>query len=171
MVIWLIGIAGSGKSTLGVELKEYLSCLNKESYIIDGDLVRDFFDNDLGYSKQDRMANIKRIILAAHLLSQNGIITIVCNISPFEELRQFARRKIRNYNEIFLNKDLKISQKEDVKDMYKKSLRKTDIVGIDIEFEEPQNSDLEIEVDKESVEDSLGKIIEYIRNKHPDVIK
>ncbi len=170
MVLWLIGISGSGKSTLGVEIKKYLNCLNKKSYIIDGDLIRDFFDNDLGYSRQDRVANIKRIILAAHLLSQNDVITIVCNISPFEELRQFARKKIKNYNEIFLNKDFEKSQIEDVKNMYKDNAGKTDIIGKDIQFDIPRNSDLIIDVDKESVKESLGRIIKYLK-EYQEVFK
>ena len=171
MVIWLIGISGSGKSTLGTQLKEYFNHLNKKFYLIDGDSIRNFFDNDLGYSRQDRMANIKRIILSAHLLSQNDIITIVCNISPFEELRKFARKKIKDYNEIFLNKDFEKSQREDVKNMYKSSTGKTDIVGIDIGFDKPQNSDLTIDVDKESIEESLGKIIKHLKNKYPEEFK
>lgn len=170
MVLWLIGISGSGKSTLGRKLHEYFCHLDKKSYIIDGDSIRDFFDNDLGYSRQDRMANIKRIILSAHLLSQNGVITIVCNISPFEELRQFARKKIKNYNEIFLNKDFEKSQTEDVKNMYKDNAGKTDIIGKDIQFDIPQNSNLIIDVDKESVEESLGRIIKYLK-KYPEVFK
>lgn len=170
MVLWLIGISGSGKSTLGRKLHEYFCHLGKKPYTIDGDLIRDFFDNDLGYSRQDRMANIKRIILSAHLLSQNGVITIVCNISPFEELRQFARKKINNYNEIFLNKDFEKSQTEDVKNMYKDNAGKTDIIGKDIQFDIPQNSDLIINVDKESVEESLERIIKYL-NKYPEVFK
>ncbi len=170
MVVWLIGISGSGKSTLGIKLHEYFCHLDKKSHIIDGDSIRDFFDNDLGYSRQDRMTNIKRIILSAHLLSQNGVITIVCNISPFEELRQFARKKIKNYNEIFLNKDFEKSQTEDVKNMYKDNAGKTDIIGKEIQFDIPQNSDLIINVDNESVEESLERIIKYLK-KYPEVSK
>ena len=75
MVIWLIGISGSGKTTLGNRLKQYLGSLNKKSYLIDGDVIREFFDRDLGYSREDRRQNIKRIALAAYVLSKNGIIT------------------------------------------------------------------------------------------------
>jgi adenylylsulfate kinase-like enzyme len=167
MVIWLIGISGSGKTTLGLGLKKYFDAIGGKCYVIDGDLVRGFYDNDLGYSREARVANIKRIMLAAYVLGQNDIATIVCNISPFEELREFARRKISDYNEIYLKKSVKASRAQDVKKMYKNNVGKTDIVGIDLKFDEPRNSDLTINVDEESVEDSLGKIIDYIENKYP----
>ena len=171
MVIWLIGISGSGKTTLGQGLKKYLEAMGEKCYVIDGDLVRGFYDNDLGYSKEERVANIKRIMLAAYVLGQNDIATIVCNISPFEELREFARRKISDYNEIYLMKSVKASRAQDVKRMYKNNVGKTDIVGIDLKFDEPRNSDLTINVDEESVEESLGRIIGFIENKYPQELR
>lgn len=167
MVIWLIGISGSGKTTLGQGLKRHLEAMGEKCYVIDGDLVRGFYDNDLGYSKEERVANIKRIMLAAYVLGQNDIAAIVCNISPFEELREFARRKISDYNEIYLKKSVDASRAQDVKKMYKNNAGKTDIVGIDLTFDEPRNSDLTINVDEESVEESLGRIIDFIENKYP----
>ncbi len=153
---------------MGNRLKDYLDTLDKKSYVIDGNMVRDFFDHDLGYSRRDRVANIKRIVLAAHTLNQNGIITIVCNIHPFEELREFARRKIRDYNEIYLEKDLAASQRDDKKGMYQNNIGKTEIVGIDIKFDEPRTSDLTIHTGSETVEESFAKILGYLKNKYPE---
>ena len=164
MVIWLIGISGAGKTTLGNRIHQYYKSKNIKSYLIDGDLVRDFYDNDLGYSKKDRQANIKRIMLSAYLLEKNNIIPIVCNISPFEELRVFARNKFISYQEIFLKKDLKKAQKDDVKEVYKSNLKRTDLVGIDMIFETPESSNLIIEIDKENIETSLKKILTYLEN-------
>ena len=96
MVIWLLGISGAGKSTLGKRLKKHFDAKGIHSFILDGDVVRTFFDNDLSYSVADRRQNIKRILLAAYVLEQNGVIPIVCNISPFEDLRQFARDTFHN---------------------------------------------------------------------------
>jgi adenylyl-sulfate kinase len=162
MVVWLIGISGAGKSTLGNKIHKYYSDNNVKSFILDGDLVRDFYDNDLGYSKEDRVSNIKRIMLSAYVLEQNNIIPIVCNISPFEELRKFARSKFNDYNEIFLKKDLEIAKSNDVRNIYKDNLDKSQLVGVDMVFEKPQNSNLVIEVDKEEVDESFRKIINYL---------
>jgi len=171
MVIWLIGISGSGKTTLGLGLKEYFDGLDKECCVIDGDLVRGFYDNDLGYSREDRVANIKRIMLAAHVLEQSGVAVIVCNISPFEELREFARRKIAGYSEIYLKKSVEASRAADVKNMYKGNIGKTEIVGIDLKFDEPAGSDLVINVDEESVEESLAGIIEFVGRTYPEELR
>lgn len=165
MVVWLIGISGAGKTTLGNKLKEYYDSNNINSFILDGDLVRDFYDNDLGFSKEDRVANIKRIMLTAYVLEQNGIISIVCNISPFEYLRDFARKKFSDYNEIFLHKNLIAAQNSDIKGVYKDNLERTALVGIDTVFEKPRLSNLVIEVDKEDIETSFQKIVDYLRNR------
>jgi len=164
MVVWLIGISGSGKTTLGNLLQDYYNRKGISSFILDGDLVRDFYNNDLGFSKEDRISNIKRILLATYVLEKNGIIPIVCNISPFEELRNFARSKFESYHEVYLHKNLDIAKQNDVKGVYKKNLKKTQLVGVDMKFEEPENSNLTINVDLESKEVSINKIINYIEN-------
>ena len=119
MIVWLIGIAGAGKTTLGIRLEDYLKSQDKKCYRIDGDVIRKFFDNDLGYTYEERVQNIKRIILAGYILEQNGIIPIICNISPFEKLREFARKKFDGYNEIYLRKSIENSRKNDVKGLYR----------------------------------------------------
>ena len=166
MIVWLIGISGAGKTTLGGRLEEYLKSRNKKCYLIDGDVIRKFFDNDLGYTYEERVQNIKRIILAGYILEQNGIIAIICNISPFEKLREFARRKFDSYNEIYLRKSIEDSRKSDVKGLYRNNLGKTNLVGIDIPFEEPQNSDLVIDVDKLEISESIDKIISFLKEKY-----
>ncbi|MCH7501542.1 MAG: adenylyl-sulfate kinase, partial [Nitrospinae bacterium] len=146
----------------------YCDQLNKKSWIIDGDSIRDFFDNDLGFERDDRVQNIKRILLAAHVLSENGVIAIVCNISPFEELRRFARRKLKNYQQIYLKKNLESSRREDVKDMYRNHVGKTPVVGMDLQFDEPQNSDLVLDIENETVEESFHKIKTHLQQKFPE---
>jgi len=168
MVIWLIGLSGAGKTTLGNELREYCEGLGLRSFIIDGDMVRNFYDNDLGYSREDRIANIKRIMLAAHVISKSGTIAIVCNISPFEELRQFARKKLQDYVEIYLKRNVAELQQKDTKGMYRKNKGKTDIVGLEVAFDEPRHPDMTIETGKESVEQSLKRIIDFLKRKYPE---
>ena len=124
------------------------------------------FDRDLGYSDADREANIKRIILGAYLLDRNDIIGIICNIGPLEKLRQLARKKIAGYNEIYLKKDLQISMKNDVKGVYQQNMGKTQLVGIDVTFDEPQTPDLVLEVDKMPEEETYMAVLKYIVEKY-----
>jgi len=156
MVIWLLGISGSGKTTLAKELKKQFDKENKKSYIIDGDLMRDFFDRDLGYSKEERIANIKRVLISAKVLEDNGIIPIVANISPFQELRDFARNKFKHYIEIYLKRDIEnITNKDFV-------YSDKNVVGVDMEFDEPTNPDLVIDTSKKDIDESLKDILKVI---------
>jgi adenylylsulfate kinase-like enzyme len=166
MVIWLLGISGSGKTTLGSLLKKHFDSKITESYLVDGDIVRSFFDNDLGYGVDERRQNIKRILFAAHVLEQNGVIPIVCNISPFEDLRQFARNKFYDYVQIYLQKSIPIAQKNDVKNIYRDNLKKTPIAGIDLVFDEPLVNELVIAVDSESVDTSFAKIMVLLSERN-----
>ncbi|MDC7279120.1 adenylyl-sulfate kinase [Butyrivibrio fibrisolvens] len=166
MIIWLIGISGAGKTTLGKLLEQHLKECNKKCYLVDGDEVRSLFNNDLGYTDKDRRENIKRIILGAYLLDKNDIIGIICNISPFQELRDLARDKIKDYNEIFLDKDLNISVRNDVKGMYKNNIGKTDIVGIGQRFDDPITCDLRIKVDDMTEDESFKIIKDYLVRKY-----
>ena len=161
MILWLMGISGAGKTTIGRRLKQYLDQEQIKNYLLDGDEVRDLFDRDLGYSDQEREANIKRIILGAYLLDKNDIVGIVCNISPLEHLRALARRKISGYHGIYLKKDLRTSMERDVKGVYQANMGKTQLVGIDVAFEEPQHPDLVLEVDRMSEDETYQAVLDY----------
>lgn len=165
MIIWLIGISGAGKTTIGRKLETYFNENGVKNYLLDGDEVRDLFDRDLGYTDADREANIKRIILGAYLLDQNDITGIICNISPLEHLRALAREKIAGYHEIYLKKDIQISMKNDVKGVYRENIGKTQIVGLDAAFDEPQHPDLVLEVDKQTEEETYQAVLDYITQK------
>lgn len=171
MVIWLIGISGAGKTTIGRKLEQHFNEIRKKCYLLDGDEVRDLFDRDLGYSDAEREANIKRIILGAYLLDKNDIIGIICNIAPLEHLRQLSRKKIAGYNEIYLKKDLHISMKNDVKGVYQENIGKTQIVGIDATFDDPQTPDLVLEVDQMTVEESYQAVLNYIVEKYGEAYR
>ncbi len=166
MVIWLIGISGAGKTTIGRRLEKHFNEIGKKCCLLDGDEVRDLFDRDLGYSDEDREANIKRIILGAYLLDRNGIIGIICCISPLEHLRQLARAKIAGYNEIYLKKDIQTSMKSDVKGMYRENMGKTQIAGIDAAFDEPVSSDLILETDRLTEDETYSAVMDYIVKKY-----
>lgn len=166
MIIWLIGISGAGKTTLGRKLEDFYRGKGLRTYLLDGDEVRELFENDLGYTDADREANIKRIIQGAYLLDRNGVIGIICNISPFQHLRELARRRIEGYNEIYLDKDIHVSMKNDVKGMYREHVGKTDIVGLGQRFDEPVSCDLRIAVDSMTEEASFEMIKRYVAGKY-----
>lgn len=166
MILWLIGISGAGKTTIGRLLEAHFNEIGKKCYLLDGDEVRELFDNDLGYSDVDRETNIKRIILGAYLLDRNDVVGIICNIAPMEHLRALARKKIVGYNEIYLQKDIQISMKNDVKGIYQEHRNKTQLVGIDTAFDEPIHADLRLEVDKMSVTETYQAVLDYVVKKY-----
>jgi len=166
MVFWLLGISGAGKTTLGSKLYSDLKNRNIPCYIIDGDEARSFFDHDLGYSTEEREHNMKRIIFAARSLSECGILTIVCNISPWVKMRNLVRQKVPSYKEVYLHRSIDNCIENDVKGIYKDNLDKGSIVGVDIKFEEPTSPDLILDTDKDTVEKSYSKLKNFISENY-----
>lgn len=161
MVVWILGISGSGKTTIGSWLgNELKSQHNLNAFLIDGDLVRSFFDGDLGYETKDRRANIKRIMLAANVLEQTGTIPIVCNISPFQDLRDLCRTKFNHYVEIYLKRDIQEAIKNDIKGIYKNNHNL--IIGRDLKFDIPECPDLVVDTNEETVSESKHNVYSFI---------
>lgn len=167
-VIWLTGISGAGKTTLGTKLTKFLvHKAKKQTQFLDGDIVREFFENDLGYTHAERVFNVERIAFTAHMLAQNDVNAVVANIAPYYEVRDFIRRKIPNYIQIYLKASVdKVSQR-DVKGHYKKASvgKNKNLIGIDDPYEIPRQPDLVIDTDRESVDESLQKIIALLKAK------
>jgi adenylylsulfate kinase len=167
-VIWLTGISGAGKSTLGERLRTEFLNRNLPVVFLDGDVVREFFENDLGYSRPERIQNVKRIAFAANLLAENGINVIVANIAPYFEARDFIRRKLENrYIQIYINSSIVTVSSRDVKGYYKKmsSGQMQNLIGVDDVYEPPRNPDLTIDTNNSSVDESLKKIIQFLEGK------
>lgn len=167
-VIWFTGISGSGKTTLAEMLKTELERTNGHVELLDGDVVRDFFNNDLGYSREERMLNVRRIAFAAHLLCKNGINVIVANIAPYYEVRDFIRSRLgENYIQIFLNSSLEAVVARDTKGHYEKyhNGEEKNLIGLDDAYDVPRNPDLTLSTDQESAEKSFNKLREYINKR------
>lgn len=164
-VIWLTGLSGSGKTTLGLRLKAELEKKYGRVELLDGDAVRDFFENDLGYSRKERILNVKRIAFAAMLVARNGTHVIVANIAPYYEVRDFIRKHIKDYIQIYLNASVEKVMERDVKGQYAKykSGQMNNLIGIDDQYDIPRNPHLVIDTANESVGESLNRIMNYLK--------
>ena len=168
-VVWFTGLSGSGKSTLANLLEIELHNLGMSTYILDGDNIRQGINKDLSFSSQDRSENIRRIAEIGNLMIDAGIITLSAFVSPFQKDREMVRKTVgkNNFIEVFINTSLSECEKRDVKGLYKKARAGeiSNMTGISSPYEPPTNPDLEIITDKESVEESLLKLLKFIKNK------
>jgi len=169
ILIWLTGLSGSGKSTIGTLLEETLHKNGRLAYLLDGDNIRHGISSDLGFSGEDRKENIRRIKEVANLFVDAGLITIGTFISPYKEDRDDIRELLGNrFIEIYVKCDVAICEKRDPKGLYQKA-RKGQIqnfTGIDAPYEEPDNPDVLIDTSKLEVADAVDQIIGYIERDH-----
>lgn len=135
--------------------------------IFDGDVVRENLSKGLGFSKEDRDENIKRIGFVSQLLTRNGVISLVAAISPYEEIRRFNRERIDTYLEVFCDCDLDTLIERDVKGLYKRALAGEikNFTGISDPYENPKDAEIVIDSANDSIEDSIEKILSYLEDK------
>lgn len=168
-IILLTGISGSGKTTLGKALQKFLAGKGRKPVeFIDGDKVRHFFEIESTYKLEERNLVTKHIAYGAYLLAQNGIDVIVANIAGKHSIRNFLKRKWKRYIQVFLDADIKDCVNNDQKNIYKRAfkLKNPNIYGLDIPYERPRNPDVIVYPYKESVEESLKKILTYLEIHH-----
>jgi len=160
-VIWLTGLPCSGKTTIACVLKLKLKQLGINIDLLDGDEIRKELSPDLGFAKQDRCTNTRKVIYLCKLLSRNGISSIVSMISPDNDVRNFARNELSNFIEVYVKCSLGTRIKRDVKGLYKKALRGKikDFIGLQLPYEEPVNPELIVNTELESLDDIANKII------------
>lgn len=165
MVIWVIGLSGSGKTTFANELCSTLNNDNAKFVKIDGDVIRDIFQNDLGHNYKDRRRNANRIMRLCHFLDQNGINVICSILSVSEKDRAWNRINISNYFEIFIDVKMDILKKRDSKGLYKsyENGKIRNVVGCDIKFDEPVNCDYKIENNRDL--NFLFSHLDILKNK------
>ncbi|MEJ6734103.1 MAG: adenylyl-sulfate kinase [Flavobacteriales bacterium] len=169
ITIWMTGLSGSGKSTIAKHLERSLSNNGFITKVLDGDNVRIGICNNLDFSTQDRIENIRRISEISKLFIDGGIITINSFISPTIEIRKMAKDIIgpESFFEIFVDADLETCEKRDVKGLYAKARKGEikDFTGISAPFEKPINADLVLDTNNLTVSQSVEKIITAIKNK------
>lgn len=166
-VIWLIGLSGSGKSTLAKNLEKLLFKNGFFCQLLDGDNLRTGLNGDLRFSAEDRTENLRRTAEVAKLFANSGIVTIASFITPSAEARNQVKSIIgtEDYLEVFVNCPLEVCEERDVKGLYKKARAGEipDFTGINAPFDAPENPDLELKTDLESLEYSLAKLFNFIR--------
>ncbi len=158
--IWFTGLSGAGKSTLAEVIERRLKEQGRNVEILDGDIVRTHLSKGLGFSREDRDTNIKRIAFVCSLLTRNGVVCISAAIAPYREAREWARREIGDFVEVYVKCPLEVCRQRDVKGLYKlvDEGKIKNFTGVDDPYEEPENPELVIETDKESVEESVSRI-------------
>lgn len=158
--IWFTGLSGSGKSTLSEIIEERLKARGRNVEILDGDIVRTHLSKGLGFSREDRDTNIKRIAFVCSLLTRNGVICISAAIAPYSEAREWARHEIKNFVEVYVKCPIEVCRQRDVKGLYKlvDEGKIKNFTGVDDPYEEPEHPELVIETAKESVEESVERI-------------
>jgi adenylyl-sulfate kinase len=170
-ILWFTGLSGAWKSTLSAELVLTFQHGHFKVEMLDGDEIRTNLSKGLGFSREDRDTNIRRIGYVARLLARNGVITITAAISPYREIRQEVRIHAEqngiSFIEVFANASLDALVSRDVKGLYKKALAGeiTNFTGVSDPYEHPLNPEIEVKTDSETVQESSHKILHYLREK------
>lgn len=166
VLLWFTGLSGSGKSTLAHALEEKLFNMSYRTYVLDGDNVRHGLNSNLDFSEADRGENIRRISEVSKLMLEAGLIVMTAFISPFKKDRNEARSLISNdyFIEIYCKASLETCEKRDVKGLYKlaRSGKIRNYTGIDSPYEAPENPELIIDTDKETLNESVFNIFNYL---------
>lgn len=159
--VWFTGLSGAGKTTIARALEPALRSRGLKVEMLDGDVVRTNLSKGLGFSKEDRDTNILRIGFVAHLLSRNGVAVIASAISPYRETRDQVRAQIGDFIEVYVSCPLEELVRRDVKGLYEKALRGEieNFTGVSDPYEPPLNPEVVVETDKETVEESLAKVL------------
>ena len=159
--LWFTGLPSSGKSTLAHKVEEILLERGMKVEVLDGDVVRTNLSKGLGYSKEDRDTNIKRIGFVCHLLTRNDVVAIGAAISPYREIRDYNRQLIGRFVEVYVKCPIELLQERDTKGMYAKALKGElpNFTGVSDPYEEPLEPEVVVETDKEAEEESVAKII------------
>lgn len=168
-LLWFTGLSGSGKSTIANALERKLYKEGYKTYALDGDNIRQGINQDLTFSAEDRTENIRRIAEVAHLLVDAGIIVLAAFVSPYKKDRENIVNIVGNDNfvEIFVNTSLEECEKRDVKGLYKKARlgEIKNFTGVNAPYEAPDNPDVEVITDNLSVDESVLKIYDTIKQK------
>jgi adenylylsulfate kinase len=162
--IWFTGLSGAGKTTLGKKIQKTLLKRGMNIELLDGDVVRTNLSKGLGFSKEDRDTNIRRIGFVASLLARNNTVCIAAAISPYQAIRDEVRGMHENFVEVYTECSLEKLEERDTKGLYKKA-RAGEIkgfTGIDDPYEEPTSAEVTVHTENEGIDDSADRIVRYL---------
>lgn len=167
--IWFTGLHGAGKSTIAEKLAKILRRIDIPVIVLDGDELRKAVSYDLGYSLGERNEHMKRMANLCEITSKNGIVTIASVASPTEKLREYAKKILKKMFLVYVKCPLEICEKRDVKGHYKKAREKKGgfkhFIDISSNYEEPKNPDITLNTDRESIEESVGRLTAKLKEK------
>jgi adenylyl-sulfate kinase len=165
-VLWFTGLPCSGKTTVADKVAEVLKERGRKVERLDGDSLRKSLSADLGFSKEDRQENIKRVTFISKLLSRNGIGVVTTFVSPYQDIRDKARKEVTNFIEVFVDCPLEVCKKRDVKGMYRlaETARIKNFTGVSDPYEKPKSPEIIIDTDKETIEESCQQILKYLKS-------
>ncbi len=163
--IWFTGLSGAGKSTLANLLEKELRSRSMKVEVLDGDVVRTHLSKGLGFSKEDRDTNIRRIGWVCEVLSRNGVVAIAAAISPYRDIRNEVRANISNFVEVYVQASIPVLAERDVKGLYKKALAGEikNFTGVSDPYEAPENPEVVCNSDSETVSESLTNILNTLQ--------
>jgi adenylyl-sulfate kinase len=166
--LWFTGLSGAGKTTISEIVENELHDRGSRVEVLDGDVVRENLSKGLGFSKEDRDTNIRRIAFVADLLSRNGVPVITAAISPYRELRDEARETMGDrFIEVFVKASVEVCAERDVKGLYEKAFKGEikEFTGVSDPYEPPLNAELTLDTEHESAEDSAAKILSLLEER------
>jgi adenylylsulfate kinase len=163
-VLWFTGLSGSGKTTTAQHVYERLIAAGRKVELLDGDMIRSMICKGLGFSREDRLENIRRIAYVADLLARHGITVLVSAITPYREMREYLRAHVAGYVEVYVKCSLEVCEQRDVKGLYAKARRQeiAMFTGISDSYEEPEQADLIIDTQRHSLASNVIQIIEWL---------
>ena len=158
-LFWITGLSGAGKTTIGTMLYQKLKEKYPNTVLLDGDVLRQVFGNDLGYSKEERFACAMRYARLCKLLTEQGIFVICCSISMFDAVREWNRENMENYTEVYIQVPMEILERRNQKNLYDDVKRGTveNVVGMDLGLEMPKNPDIVLVNDGTKKSEEMGE--------------
>jgi adenylylsulfate kinase len=166
--LWFTGLSGAGKTTITELVVEELQARGSAIEVLDGDVVRQNLSKGLGFSKEDRDTNIRRVAFVADLLSRNGVPVITAAISPYRELRDEARQQMDGrFIEAYVKASVEECERRDVKGLYAKARAGEikEFTGVSDPYEPPENPELVLETEEQTPEESAGQIIAFLEER------